>query len=435
MQQDADVKTRSSLKTGLFSIIISLIAWTIIVLPQGNAVECAVGPFPENFMWGVSSSGFQSEGNNPASQWTEWAATGHTRDQPGVSADLLHRYREDIKLAKAMNVNTFRIGIEWSRIEPIQGSYDSSAIAFYDDLIDSIVTEGMTPVVTLHHFSHPQWFEESGGFVNPANAGFFVTHALFIVNRYKEKVKYWITFNEPNIYVLCGFILGTWPPGMRNILIAARVNRVMMETHRALYDYIHQADPQAKVSFTFFEFQFGWPLCGVIGNCFFEQNRLLKAAADKCDYIALDYYYRYSTLREALSPLWAAPIHPEGLYRVLKKYSAAYPWLPIFIMENGMATYNGAPRSDGWTREKHLAHMLYNVQRAYSEGVNVIGYSYWSLTDNYEWGSFDPRFGLYAVDCLSDPSLERLATGAVEVYKEIIDKGSVPTAFLDGNTD
>ncbi len=432
------MKTQFSLKTRLLSTMVALFAWAIIVPPQGYGKESALSDFPENFMWGVSSSGFQSEGSNPASQWTQWAAMGHTQDQPGLTADFLHRYKEDIKLAKEMKVNSFRIGIEWSRIEPVQGSYDFSAIAFYDDLIGSIVANGMTPVVTLHHFSHPQWFEAAGGFTNPANAAYFVNYALFIVNRYKDQVKYWITFNEPNIYVLSSFIAGTGPPGVQNNLIATEVIQVLMGTHRILYDYIHQTDPQSKVSITFYEFQFSGPFPGVFDNDFFKKNWILDSTADKCDYIALDYYYMYRTEEEAIASsyqLWNAPINPEGLYLALKKYCTAYPWLPILITENGMATYNGAPRSDGWTREKHLASMIYNVQRAYSEGVNVIGYSYWSITDNYEWGSFDPRFGLYTVDCLLDPSLERVPTGAVEVYKKIIIKKSAPNTFLEGKFD
>ncbi len=417
---------------GFLNFVIALCICAVMGTLSGNAQEC-FPQFPETFMWGVSSSGFQSEGNNPASQWTQWAASGHTQDQPGLAADFLHRYKEDIRLAKKMGINTFRIGIEWSRIEPAQGSYDYSAIAYYDDLIDTIVGSGMTPIVTLHHFSHPQWFEEAGGFMNPSNATLFVNYALFVVNRYKDQVKYWITFNEPNIYVLGGFIQGVWPPGVRNFDTATGVIQVLMGTHRALYDYIHQIDPLAKVSITFFEFQFVGPFPGVFDNDFFKRNWILESTADKCDYIALDYYYRYKTEQEAIASsyqLWNAPIDPEGLYLALKKYSEAYPWLPIIITENGMATYNGAPRTDGWTRKKHLARMIYSVQRAYNEGVNVIGYCYWSITDNYEWGSFDPRFGLYTVDCLTDPELERIPTEAVEVFKKIIKKGCVPEAFL-----
>ncbi len=423
---------------GFLNFVIAFCISAVIGTGTGDAQESFPQKFPKTFMWGVSSSGFQSEGNNPASQWTQWAASGHTQDQPGLAADFLHRYKEDIRLAKKMRVNTFRIGIEWSRIEPVQGSYDLSAIAFYDDLIGSIVAEGMTPLVTLHHFSHPQWFEAAGGFTNPDNAAYFVNYALFVVNRYKEQVKYWITFNEPNIYVLGGFISGTWPPGIQSNVVPIGVIQVLMGTHRALYDLIHQIDPQSKVSITFWEFQFSGPFPGVFDNDFFKTNWILESTADKCDYIALDYYYMFSTEQEAVASSyqpWNAPINPEGLYLALKRYSTAFPWLPILITENGMATYNGAPRSDGWTREKHLAHMIYNVQRAYSEGINVIGYSYWSITDNYEWGSFDPRFGLYTVDCLLDPSLERIPTEAVKVYKKIIDKRSVPNALLDGEFD
>jgi hypothetical protein len=125
----------------LLTAVVALLAWAMIVTPAGNGMECALSTSPENFMWGLPSSGLQSEEHNPASQRTSWAAMGRTPDQPGLAANFLHRYREDIKLAKPMNVNPFRISIDWSRIKPEQVSYDASATALSADRINAIVAE------------------------------------------------------------------------------------------------------------------------------------------------------------------------------------------------------------------------------------------------------------------------------------------------------
>ncbi|WP_369640510.1 family 1 glycosylhydrolase, partial [Nocardia sp. JMUB6875] len=123
-------------------------------------------------------------------------------------------------------------------------------------------------------------------------------------------------------------------------------------------------------------------------------------------------------------------VHPEGIYFALQHYSQLFPNKPLWIVENGIPTNNATLRPDGYTRSAHLRDTVYWLQRAKSDGMNVIGYNYWSLTDNYEWSSYTPRFGLYTVNALTDPTLTRTPTDAVPTYQEIIAANGLPPNYL-----
>ena len=149
----------------------------------------------------------------------------------------------------------------------------------------------------------------------------------------------------------------------------------------------------------------------------------------KFDYVAFDYYYRFYSIKDVTDSgytPWLGKFYPEGLYDALMNYSKHYPDKPILIAENGMCTENLKPRHDNWTREDHLVKHVYQVQKAFNAGAKIIGYCYWSLVDNFEWGEYDARFGLFSVNVLTDPELKRIPTGAVDVYKKIIANNSVP---------
>jgi len=155
------------------------------------------------------------------------------------------------------------------------------------------------------------------------------------------------------------------------------------------------------------------------------------AAGRKQDFLSFDWYYSLGPADlAATEPEWAQPIYPPGLLDALRRYHARYPDLPILIPENGIGTENGMPRADGWTREAVLVQHVAQVQAAIAEGIPVVGYLHWSLTDNYEWGSYTPRFGLYRVDARTDPRLVRRATPAVAVYREIARHRGVTEALL-----
>ena len=150
---------------------------------------------------------------------------------------------------------------------------------------------------------------------------------------------------------------------------------------------------------------------------------MIDGIAAKLDYVGIDYYYGHTPQDLArLSPgdikkLWNMPLQPEGIYYALEYYSRRFPGKPLYVVENGMPTENGAPRADGYTRGDDLRDTVYWIQRARGDGMNVIGYNYWSITDNYEWGSYTPRFGMYTVDVRTDPALTRRPTDAVAAYR------------------
>jgi beta-glucosidase len=210
---------------------------------------------------------------------------------------------------------------------------------------------------------------------------------------------------------------------------ALRMARHLVEAHRATYDLIHRLDARARVSSNLIWFgeQGLARLAQRVSDALF-----MNQIADKMDYVGFDYYYRWSKpldfVRVTKEP-WRLGLAPRGMYLALKLLAARYPHLPLLITETGMSTDNGKPRADGHTRERVLTDTVYWMQRAMAEGVPVEGYMVWSLTDNYEWGSYAPRFGLYTVDVLTDPTLTRRPTAAVPVYRDIIRRGGVAPGY------
>ncbi|MBO2460299.1 glycoside hydrolase family 1 protein [Actinomadura violacea] len=405
------------------------VALTVTVSPtaQARTAPAASAPktakFPPGFLWGVATSGFQGEGSFPDSNWTRYIK----RKAPGISdpyknsVDFLHRYPGDVELARKLGVKVFRTSIEWARIEPKRGVRDPKAIAYYDDLIRRIRAAGMRPMITLDHWVYPGWVADQGAWDDPKTQADWLRNARFIVNRYKHQGVLWITFNEASAYM---FKELTMRP--MNLGQLAAMRTALTRTHRAAYDMIHKIDPGAPVSTNV---AYGTALNGIFDAALFND------VTDKLDFIGIDYYYGASAQNltaayAATGEFWKIDPEPEGLYYVLKSYQRRLPKLPVYVVENGMSTDNGKPRPDGYTRSEHLRDHVYWVQRAMADGVKVIGYNYWSLTDNYEWGSYRPRFGLYTVDALTDPSLARRPTDAVATYRSIIANRGVPAGYV-----
>ncbi|WP_158887570.1 glycoside hydrolase family 1 protein [Amycolatopsis anabasis] len=380
--------------------------------------DAAAAPDPEPFHWGVASSGFQSEGSAPDSNWRRYA---ETEEPYRNSVDFRHRYAADIALAKDLGVNTYRFGVEWARIEPAKGRLDETELAYYDDVVRRVRAAGMTPMITLDHWVYPGWVADQGAWDNPATVGDWLANARRVVGRYAHQGVLWITFNEPVIYLqkeISGRKLNPFQiAAMRQHLVAA---------HRNAYDEIHRLDPGSRVSSNLAYLP--PPLQQLTDPLFTD------AVADKLDFVGLDYYYGLSldnltAIHGATGELWKIDPQPDGLYYALRAYQRKFPRLPLYVVENGMPTDDGKPRADGYTRSDHLRDHVYWLRRARDEGVNVLGYNYWSLTDNYEWGSYRPRFGLYTVDVATDPALTRRPTDAVDAYRRVIADGGVPADY------
>ncbi|RMI29435.1 family 1 glycosylhydrolase [Nocardia stercoris] len=381
-----------------------------------------VAPLPAGFRWGVASAGFQCEGHAPDSNWLRYADRNPAFDRYGDSVDFFGRYRDDIALAAGLGVGVYRISIEWARVQPRPGEWDENGFAFYDRVLDAMAAAGLQPMLTLDHWVYPGWVADYGGWANPAMVDDWLAHARVVVDRYASRNPLWVTVNEPFGYIMNETRNGGVPaasvPAMRDGIIAV---------HNGIYDYIHQVQPGAWVT-TNVPFMAGGaePLIN---------TTVTDAVAARMDYVGIDYYYGFTPQQlltvspDDLQQLWNMPLQPEGIYYALDFYARRYPGKPLYIVEGGIPTHDGAPRADGITRADALRDSVYWIQRAVADGIPVAGYNYWSLTDNYEWGSYAPRFGLYTVDVTTDPTLTRRPTDAVAAYTEITAAGGVPAGY------
>src|SRR5262249_2138137 len=420
---------------------------------------------PPHFLLGVATSGYQSEGGETNTNWNVWEAEHATTVEPiGRAVDFWNRYPEDMRHAARMGLNAFRLGIEWARIEPEPGRMDRSALAHYRKMLRTLHRRGLEPILTLNHTTWPQWLEDparaagapaAGESPRPADA--LVRYVRPVGRAVRRDVRWYLTFNEPNSFLPSSYIFGDNPPGLTGADGGRSFYRALctvLAAHAAAYDAIHALDHDAMVSSnvsltafhgalaalqdadvlpdsasntSLFDLLSGRPRPFQIGETCDQLYAGMPspaapiAAGPKQDYLSFDYYYSFGTAADLNinGAAWVQPIYPPGLLDALRRYHARYPGLPILIPENGIGTENGMPRADGWTREAVLVQHLAQVQLALAEGIPVIGYLHWSLTDNYEWGSYAPRFGLYRVDVQNDPNLVRHRTPAVAVYREI----------------
>lgn len=377
--------------------------------------------FPRNFLWGAAASAYQVEGDNSHCDWWEWEI--NTGKQRSLNACCHYElYKQDFDLAKSLNHNCHRLSIEWSRIEQEQGVFLPQVIEHYKDVINSLKERGLEPIVTLHHFTNPIWLAKIGGWLNPKAQDYFLSYVQKIVDVLAKNVRYWITINEPMVYLYHAYILGAWPPQEKSFSKARIVEKNMANAHISAYRLIHNM---------YKEKQLPAPYVSIAKNmqAFVACNpRLINKAAvylrDKfynfsliekliragtLDFIGVNYYnrglvevekWRLSNLLLDNCPNNHHPleknslgwdIYPRGLYDLLiklKKYN-----LDIMITENGICTEDDSQRS------RYIFEHLKSVYRAIEQGVKVSGYIYWSLLDNFEWDKgYSPRFGLVEVD-------------------------------------
>jgi len=363
--------------------------------------------FPKGFLWGSATSAYQVEGGNKNSDWEHWKV------RAGRACDHHHRYEEDFDLAQSLNQNAHRFSIEWARIEPEKGKFDEKEVEHYREVLRSLARRRIKPLVTLHHFSNPLWVAERGGWENPSTAGYFESYVRYVVTQLADLCDFWVTINEPWVYLSEGYLYRRWPPEKCNPLAAFKVGKHLFQAHRGAYRLIHTIQPRAKVGIAYSlahirtPFRFN-PLS------LWERSCLNWAKVQ--DFIGVNYY-------RSLTPFWSDlsktdvgwEIYPEGLYRILhdlKKFN-----LPIYITENGIADAKDEKRAN------FISDHLVSVWRALQEDVDVRGYFYWSLLDNFEWArGFGPRFGLVAIDY---ETMERSVRPSAEVYAKIAKRNAL----------
>ncbi|MHB8872855.1 MAG: glycoside hydrolase family 1 protein [Myxococcaceae bacterium] len=420
------------------------------------------------FLLGAATAAHQVEGGN-SNDWTDWENSAypdgrpHIQDQTvsGLAADSWNRFDEDVVLLRRLGANSYRLSVEWSRIEPEEGKWDEAALDRYLAWVTKLRAAGIEPVVTLHHFTLPKWVAAKGGWSNDDILKPFETFTVKVAAKLGAQVDTWCTINEPTVIAVEGYIDGIWPPGHTSTKEGAFVLARVMEAHAhsaaalRAHDTI-DADGDGRATFigvahhvrimqAATDSTLDTVVTGLTDDFAneavvraaktgriqlsspgdFEIDREVPGLKDSFDYLGLNYYTR-DTLRANLGdpklsnsfvpadrPVndlgW--DIYPEGLYLYLKRFSK-YPW-PIYILENGM------PDETGEARPAFLRAHFYALQKASDEGVDVRGYFHWSLMDNFEWAEgVTPRFGLFRVD-YDNPARTRTPTPAVATFQEI----------------
>jgi len=407
--------------------------------------------FPNNFLWGSATSAHQVEGGN-LNSWSEWekenaerlargAKNKYARWQvnrfpkmlksenyiSGRACDHYNCYEEDFDIAKKLNHNAHRFSIEWSRIEPEEGKFDEKEIEHYRKVLQALRERGIEPFVTLRHWTNPIWLADDDGELNKKFAFYFARYARFVVEQLGDLVGFWITLNEPTSVIVNSYTQGVWPPQKRNLLSVLKVYKNLARAHNYAYNEIHKISPKAKIGFanvlTFFEvYDKNLVLDKITVKIakYFGNKKFLNLTKDRHDFLTAQYYFhnrlkfpgKIKNENKKVSDLgWE--IYPKGIYHILKdlqKYN-----LPIYITENGLAD------ADDTNREKFIKEHLYWIDKAMQEGVNVQGYFYWSLLDNFEWDKgFWPRFGLVEVNF--ETMKRKIRESAIE-YAKICKEG------------
>jgi beta-glucosidase len=418
--------------------------------------------FPAGFRWGCATAAHQVEGSNTNNDWHAWEAAGNVfaGQTAGKACDWWASAESDLKTASAMGQNAHRMSVEWSRIEPSEGVWDTAAIDRYRAILQCMRDNGLEPMITLHHFTTPIWLTDRGGWENAAIIPYFERFAEKMALTLGDYCDMWITLNEPVGYAFLGWHWGvprddtqpqsTFPPGKHDLRLTFRVIENLFRGHAAAYRVLHRLLPGAQVGV-------GHNMPYIVPNnshslldriAAFQPRRVLtwggleatengripriigsryvEELCNTTDFIGVQYYQRLAVAFDASSPntlfsrraieadsqlsdLGHSEIHPEGLYQLLRQ-TARYG-KPIYITENGVAD------ADDRYRPSFLVDHLREVWRAIQDGVPVKGYYHWSLTDNFEWAEgWNLRFGLIEVDPLTQ---ERTMRPSGRLYSEI----------------
>ena len=169
--------------------------------------------FPKDFLWGAGTSSHQVEGNNTNNDWWQWEQHMPLKMRSGQACDEWNRFEDDFKLAQTLGLNAYRFSLEWSRIEPAPGEFDTLALDHYREMILSLKLKGIEPIVTLNHFTIPLWLVDQGGWLSKKSPEIFAQYVQKATEFLGSDIHYWITLNEPAVYTYKSYMIGQWPPG------------------------------------------------------------------------------------------------------------------------------------------------------------------------------------------------------------------------------
>jgi len=442
--------------------------------------------FPKGFIWGVATSAYQIEGawNEEGKGESIWDRFSHTpgRIEDGTNGDVAcdhyHRWREDISLMKSLGVEAYRFSVSWPRILPRgRGEVNQAGLDFYSRLVDGLLEAGISPFLTLYHWDLPQALQDEGGWRARATAEAFAQYADVVSRNLGDRVKHWITHNEPAVVGFEGHLTGRHAPGIQDAYAALRAVHHLLLSHGWAVAVIRGNSRKAEVGIAlnlvsavpasasaadfhacrhFDGYLNRWfldPLYGrhypadMVGSHMaqghlaaegltFVHDGDLDTIAAQTDFLGVNYYTR-AIVRDENAPdnlpqitfpslesertEMGWEVYPDGLYDILNRLYFEYQPRKIYVTENG-ASYSDGPDTDGRVgdhrRVDYLHDHLVAAHRAIQNGVPLAGYFVWSLMDNFEWAKgYTQRFGIVWIDYETQ---ERIPKDSALWYKETI---------------
>ena len=441
--------------------------------------------FPHDFLWGVATAAYQIEGAWQADGKGEsiWDRFAHTAGKIGdgsngdVACDHYHRWADDIRLMQSLNMQAYRFSLSWPRILPEgRGRVNQAGLDFYSRLVDGLLAANILPFITLYHWDLPQALQDQGGWPQRSTAEAFVEYADLVTRRLGDRVRHWITHNEPWCISFLSHQLGEHAPGWHDWPAALRVAHHILLSHGWAVPVIRRNSPGAEVGLalnfepaepaapTAADYQAArrregyfsrWFLDPLYGRHYpadmvaeyvaagflptaldFVADGDLSAIASQTDFLGVNYYTRTIVRDEQATnnlpqTVFAAPpaahtemgweVYPLGLYKLLNRLHFEYQVPKLYVTENGCSYSDGPDANGRVVDQRRLAYLRDHfaaVQRARQNGVPLAGFFVWSLMDNFEWAKgYTQRFGLVWVDYKTQ---QRIPKESALWYREII---------------
>lgn len=417
---------------------------------MSHALPTEAFSFPDDFVWGTAAAAHQCEGGNWNNDWWAWEHDPRSPcvEPSGDAIDHYHRFEQDFAMLGSYGHNANRFSLEWSRIEPEEGEFSSAALDHYSRVLDAILTNGMQPFVTLHHFSSPRWVAADGGWANPRIVDRFRRYTDVVAGRLGDRMPNVCTINEPQIVALFGYQGGAFPPGAGDTNLFWPVTRNFIAAHHAACEAFksHHGETQIGITLAVTDFQAANEASQqlrdrvhqrmvqvyydalrtgeIVGPRLEERIEGLDASSD---FVGIQFYSRgvidaergqVEPPADAETTQMGYEVVPDSFVTVLRNATDA--GLPVYVTENGIGT------SDDHQRIRYIATHLHACKRAMDAGVDLRGYIYWCSIDNFEWAlGYRPTFGLIACD---RTTFERRPKPSADYFGEICRTNTVDPA-------
>ena len=438
--------------------------------------------FPKDFLWGTATASYQIEGFPLAdgagpSIWHRFShtpGTTHEGDTGDVACDHYHHYKEDVAMMKGLGIKAYRFSIAWPRIFPNgKGKINLKGMDFYDRLVDELMNAGIEPFVTLYHWDLPATLQDEGGWLNRDIANWFSDYADYVFQNLGDRVKHWISLNEPWVTAFMGHMFGIHAPGMKDVYAAFKVVHNQLRAHSKAVNAFRDENLEGKIGITLsnrsqspasqdkadvmaaqiaheqmnyplflnpiFKGEYPQHLLAVAKGYFPDgYERDMNEIKKSIDFVGINYYSGGLIKSDSRAPFGVKAlerglektemgweIYPQGLYEILKGVQDTYNPKEVFITENGAAFKDSviAGEVHDQKRIEYLRSHFEQAHRALTDGVNLKGYFVWSLMDNYEWAEgYSKRFGIVYVNYKTQ---RRTIKDSAKWYSNVISKNAL----------